>query len=685
MPYGEVKLIPGVNVERTPTLLEAGVSQSQLIRFKDGLAQKLGGWNKFYPFAVAGTPRDLHAWQDLNGANHLSVGTTTQLGIITAGGYQDITPQTLVTNPAPDFTTVMGSPVVTVSDPNVTNVTTYDSVLFNTPVAVGGLILTGLYPITQIVGASAYEITATTGAAAGVTDGGAVPEFTTGSGSALVSVLLAAHGQSVGSPAVFPIATTGNGVTIKGSYTVAAVADANNFTITVNQQASGSGSFAMNGGNAQLVYYINIGPAATGAGYGLGGYGLGGYGTGVATSAQTGTEITTDDWTSDNWGEILLACPDNGAVYQFDPTGGFANAGIVSSAPPFNSGIFVSVSEEILLCYGSTEILANAAVPGLGIAQDPLLVKWSDVGNYFDFVPLTTNQAGSYRIGIGSRIVGGAAVQNQNLFWTDLDLWAANYQGQPFVFGFNRIGVGAGAVSKHAFNAVRGNVYWMGPSNFYAYDTNGVHVVPCPVWDFVFQNLNTAFQQNVRALPNTPFNEVGWAFPSLASTNGENDSYVKMNILDPGAPWDYGSYARSAWIDQTILGPPIGATPSGIIYQHETSNDADGQPLAASFTTGYFYISEGEEFAFVDQVIPDMKWGTYAGSQNAQVMMTFNVLNYPGDAVTSYGPYTVTQATEYITVRFRARQMSITVASDDLGSFWRLGKVRYRFAPSGRR
>src|SRR5580765_6598773 len=93
MAYGEITLVPGVDVERTPTVQGAGYNQSQFIRFKAGLAQKLGGWQKYYPFAVAGVPRELHAWEDLNGTNHLGVGTTTQLGVITSGSFKDITPQ----------------------------------------------------------------------------------------------------------------------------------------------------------------------------------------------------------------------------------------------------------------------------------------------------------------------------------------------------------------------------------------------------------------------------------------------------------------------------------------------------------------------------------------------------------------------------------------------------------------
>ncbi|MGB8630649.1 MAG: hypothetical protein WCD69_14865, partial [Xanthobacteraceae bacterium] len=684
MPFGSVKLVPGVNVERTPTLLEAAISQSQLVRFKDALVQKLGGWMRFFQFNVPGIPRDLHAWQDLNQVDHLAVGTTTALGYITSNQYTDITPQTLTTNFAPNFTTTMGSPTVDVTDSNVDNVTIYDSIYFNTPVSVDSIILSGIYPIVEITGADSYDITAATNGVAGVTNGGVVPQFTTVSGSAIVQITFPASTSGLTaavSDYVFPIATTGNGVTIAGSYVVTAVLDANNFTITVLNQASGSGSFFMNSGNCQLVYYIAIGPPPVGGGYGLGTYGSGGYGTGTgAATTQMGTEITATDWTTDNWGEILLACPHGGGVYQYDPTAGFTNSQLVVTAPLFNGGIFISTTLQILVCWAST----NSSNAG-GYIQDPMLVRWSTVGDYTNFLVLATDQAGSFRIPIGSMIVGGAAVSNQNLIWTDQDLWAMNYVGPPFVFGFNQIGSGAGAVSSHAMQKLRGNVYWMGPENFFSLTGNGVSVIACPVWDFVFQNINTAFISNVRSMPNTPFNEAGWEFPSAASVSGENDSYVKFNILEPSSPWDYGTLQRSAWIDQNVFGSPISATSAGIIYQHETSPDADGSALVASFTTNYFMIADGEDFTFVDQIYPDMKWGLYPGTGGASIQMTFNVTNYPGDAPVSYGPYTVNQNTEYLSVRFRGRQMSITLQSSDVGSFWRLGRIRYRYAQSGRR
>jgi hypothetical protein len=682
MPFGGVKLIPGINVERTPTANEAGYAASQLIRWRDGLAQKMGGWANFYPLAVGGVPRALHAWQDLNQTNRLAVGTTTELDVITGSNLKSITPQTLLSDFPPDFTTTLGSPVVEIDDPNISTVTAFDSVFFNTPISVGGIILSGLYPIETVTGTTSYTVRAATNATAAVANGGAVPEFTTTSGSANVSVAFEDHGLSTVAPEntiVFPIPTAGNGVTIEGLYAVGTVTSVDAFVIPSSTQATASGSFDMNGGDAQLLYYISLGPPPAGVGFGIGGYGLGGFGTGVAQTVQQGTPITAEDWTLNNWGQLLLACPKDGGIYYWDPTGGFNNVSLISSGPIFNRGMFVSTSAQILIAFGST------VTQQIGVLQDPMLVQWSDSGNFFDWTPSEDNLARNFRIPIGSKIIAGMAVSNQNLIWTDLDLWVMNFIGFPNVYGFNKIGAGAGACSMHSVQQLRGGVYWMGRSNFYRYAGSGVEVVPCSVWDFVYQNLNTDFIENVRAMPNTGFNEVGYFFPTLASVGGECDAYVKQNITEPGQPWDYGYLPRSAWIDQNVFGPPIGAVPGGVIYQHETGYDAAGNPLSWSYTTGFFRIAEGEDYAFVDQWRPDFKFGEFGQAQTAQIQITFNVVNFPGDTPVQHGPYTVTQATQFLSTRFQGGLISMTVAGSDLGSFSRLGYVRYRYSPQGRR
>jgi hypothetical protein len=106
--------------------------------------------------------------------------------------------------------------------------------------------------------------------------------------------------------------------------------------------------------------------------------------------------------------------------------------------------------------------------------------------------------------------------------------------------------------------------------------------------------------------------------------------------------------------------------------------------MLSSFQTGYFVLSEADVKAFIDQVWPDMKWGQYGQTQNATVNLTFFVADYPGQTPQQFGPYPLTQATQFISPRFRGRLTSVLMSSNDIGSFWRIGKMRYRFCEDGK-
>lgn len=754
MPFSMVRLRPGIDVERTPTLNEAGYSQSNLIRWRDGLAEKIGGWTKFFPFVISGVIRALHAWQDLGGDDHLAVGSTLGLSVITDGTLEDLTPQTLTSNFNPNFATTSSSTTVVVDDSNVSNPTIYDSIEFLTPVSVGGVILSGVYPIDLVLGATSYDITAATAATAtransaitGITQanpavvtytgadnfangdlvyifgvvgmtqvngllftvagvntgantfqlsginstgytayssGGtvspsAVPRFTTTSGSSSLTVTFQDHGLSAASTFNFPISTTVGGLTISGTYTVFSVTDVDDFVITADSQASSSAVAFMNAGQARIRYYITLGPPSASTGYGIGTYGSGGYGTGTSPTQQTGTPITATDWSLDNWGEILLANPEGGGIYWWQPQTGFQNAKLVAEAPAYNNSIFIAMPAQILVTLGST------IQQSVGIQQDPLLIVWSDQENFFEWTVTATTQAGSFRVPTGSKIVGGLQTRNYACIWTDLDLWSMEYLGPPLVFGFNKIAANCGLIGNHAMAQLAGNVYWMGKSNFFGMTGQGIAPIPCSVWDFCFQDLDTVNQGKSVAASNTPFNEVLFFFPSASGGTGENDKYVKLNTMY--STWDYGVLARSAWIDQSVLGSPIAASPSsGLIYSQESGYDADGSAISASFTTGYWSLTEAEDFAFVDFVIPDFKYGTIAGTPGANITVTLLATDYPGDTPREYGPYNVTSTTKFISCRLRGRQMAARIESDDIGSFWRLGGIRFRMAIDGRR
>jgi len=280
-------------------------------------------------------------------------------------------------------------------------------------------------------------------------------------------------------------------------------------------------------------------------------------------------------------------------------------------------------------------------------------------------------------------IIGGLQCPQFGLISTDIDVWTMTYVGGIVIFNFTRVGTGCGFISSHACGVLAGNPYWMSNNNFFSLGAQGVVPMPCSVWDQVFQNLSSTYQTKVRAAVNSAFNEIAWFYPSAAST-GENDSYVRAHIEGSEFEWDYGTLARTAWYDVSVLGMPIGADPTGQLYQHETGTSITGVGLP-SFQTGWWTIGEGQEMASVDMVIPDFIWGLRSGAQNASVNITFYVVNFPGDTPRIFGPYTVTQATEFITLRARGRLMSALVQSSAASEFWRLGRIRFRWGRAGRR
>ncbi len=772
MPHANLKLIPGVDQNRTEALNEAAIWESNLIRFVpdrqgQGLPQKLGGWTKFISTAPwNSTVTALHAWSDISSNRHLAIGTDSSIWQSTgASTPNSISPQYYTTDLPVSITTVTGSADVVVTDVG-SNISSYDSVYFMTPISVNGIILSGLYSCKRnpAGSASSYILSAaniigvpTPATASGT--GGAVPTFTSSTtpSSPTVIVTLADHGYSVGSTFSVQVKTIVGTVEIYGDYIVTSVLSTSTFTIAASAAPASAVTVAMNGGDARVIYYIGQ-QALPPTGYGAGGYGYFGYGNNVDPAASTGRQysgttvstvgVTTTvtitgnyveipvgttvldtavtpniftvtastaginstfsftgtptgttfnvfqwgfvmpgadnastfdpDWSLDNWGEYLIASPHMGEIFFWQPAQNDGHLTIIPNAPLINEGFFVAMPERQIVAYGST-------FTGF---QDPMLIRWCDLGNFTNWIGTVVNQAGSYRIPKGSKIVGGIQGPQQGLLWTDLGLWSMQYVNLPLVYSFNEIASGCGLIGRKASGTMGGIVYWMSQSQFFRLSGTGVEPINCPIWDVIFQDIDPdpENQQKIRCAPNSRFGEIAWYYPTIGS-NGIPTKYVKYNTLLN--QWDYGTLTRTAWIDQSVNGAPIGASGDYFIYQHESDkedgtlyNDGDA-PMNSWFQTGYFSVQEGDLKTFLDQVWPDMKWGLYDQSQNASVTITFYTADYPGDTPKTYS-YTITQGTQFVTPRFRARLVSIRIESNDLNSFWRLGNIRYRYQPDGK-
>ena len=770
MPFETLRIIPSVDVEKTPADNASGISESNFIRWRDKIPEKRGGCTFYTNTQYAGTPKDLHAWTGLLNDKRLAIATTARLYIQSASlGTKDLTPIYNNVDIPPSIATVNGSSIVTVTDNLQANVSQYDTVVFNTPCYVRGVYLAGAYQVIAGITTNTYTIDAGIPATS-TGSGGVVPQFVTVQGQSEVTVNITGNPYQPGDQVSFNVETIVGGITIFGTYIVLqdSFSAGATFKFNANKTATSDDTQYMNYQNApdllNLTYWITLGPAAPGQGYGVGFYtsytetkvattastatiGLqyfatvnytgssefnagetavvsgvsvggyngswtitsigagsityevpgtlgagtggsisvahssGGYGTGIVPPLPSGIKLPATNWTTDNWGETLIACPQGGPLFYWSVNSGYFNASIISTGPLVNEGCFVSMPQQQLMAYGST----------YGSFQDPLQIRWSDVEDYFTWTPTSINQAGGYRIPTGSKIVRGIQGPTQQYWFTDVDLYVSQYIGTPFIYGFNKIGTGCGLIAQKAVAGYSTSLYWMSQKQFFVVSASGgVQPIPCSVWDYVFQNLNLNYTDNIIAGANAQFNEVNWFFPSATSTNGVPDSYVCYNVLYN--EWDYGKLSRTAWIDQSILGGPLSADADGYVYEQETSNTNAGNPINAYFTTGYFSLTNGNDLVFVDWMLPDMRWGGYAAAQNAQLTVYFNVVDYPGDTPTQYGPFIITKDTDYIEPRFRGRYVQIIVQSGAPGvpdpnpdTFWRLGSFRYRYATSGRR
>ena len=92
MPITSLKFRPGINKETTSYSNKGGWNDCDLVRFRFGYPEKLGGWEKYSGSTFLGTSRSLHAWANLEGNKYLGLGTELKFYIEESQGYNDITP-----------------------------------------------------------------------------------------------------------------------------------------------------------------------------------------------------------------------------------------------------------------------------------------------------------------------------------------------------------------------------------------------------------------------------------------------------------------------------------------------------------------------------------------------------------------------------------------------------------------
>jgi len=392
--------------------------------------------------------------------------------------------------------------------------------------------------------------------------------------------------------------------------------------------------------------------AGTKTGYGFGGYGAQEYGI-ERRNLIANTPATT--WTMDTWGQFLLACSNgDGKIYEWQL--GFSTptlAAPLTNAPTNNKAVMVT-SERIVFA--------------LGAGGNPRKVQWSDQENNTVWTPSALNQAGDFELVTTGSLMCGKRVRGIHMLWTDVDVHVAQYIGQPFIYGFEKIGSGCGLIAPQAVATVADtSAFWMSQSGFWMYDGT-VKPLPSDVSDFVFRNINTAQQSKIHAVHNSQFGEVWWFYPS--ATSNEIDSYVLYNYRENH--WSIGGLVRSCGSAPGTFDKPLMMGTDGYLYEHEVGVLNESESVYAE--SGPIQIGAGDNLMAVREVIPDEL-------NQGEVELMFSTKLYPNGDETDFGPYSTANPTS---VRFMGRQIKMKI-KQNTPSVWRVGTMRLDAVAGGRR
>ena len=621
MPLTKLQIAPGIDKQNTEYGAEGKWVDCDNVRFRYGLPEKIGGWEKVTSDALVGATRAILTYSALNGVKYAIYGTNKKLYAYSENSYGDITPTRATgTGNITQFTTTNTSTTVTVTD------SSHGALIgdFVTIASVGGAVngiaaanLQGEFEILTVPNANTYTIEAK--AAATSTGNASVTANATYQVNTGAAVSLFGYGWGAGTWSTSTWNTSREGLTgAEGVLLQSAKWALDNWGEDVLALQFDGGLFywdTSSGLSSNLASTTNVSGAPTKSRFML----VSGDDRHVICF---GTETTiADTSTQDN---MFLRWSSQETTNDWTPTA-------TNTAGSFR----LTDGNQI-----------NTAVRSRGA-----VMIWTDTALYqmqFIGAPLTF---GFKQIGSNCGAVGiNAAVDvSGTSFWMSDDSFFL-YDGavkkipctvQDHVF--DNINPNAKQDVFCAANSDFNEVMWFYPS------ANSTQIDRMVAYNYA-ENL--------------------WYVGTLART-----SWADSGVYDNPYAAEFEATDTTATIS-TITGLKAGRT---FVYIHETGSNDDGAAMANHIESGDIDIADGDNFMSVSRFIPDFK------NQTGTVDVTLKTRPYPTGTQTSHGSFDVTTSTTKVDTRIRGRQVAVRVSSDAVDDKWRYGTMRLDIKPDGMR
>ena len=622
----KVQVAPGVDKQSTEYGAEGRWTNTDNVRFRYGLPEKIGGWAKVTSDALVGAARGIITWFSLDGDQYAITGTNKKLYVYQNGSWYDITPIRSTGASITDFTTTASSTTVKVTDAAHGAIEGDFVTISSVSGAANGIAaanLEGEFEIQVVEDTNNYNIiaksAATTGGAASVT-GTAEYQINTNPATSILGYGWGAgpYGGVSGGPgwgkSRASLAAPNSVQLDSGKWSL------DNWGEDVLAQQLNGGLYywdtSASTTTVQRAVNTTVSNAPTSSRFML----VSGTDRHViccGTETNIGTPTTRD--------EMFIRWCDQENVNDWTPTA-------------------TNTAGTQRLTDGSKLVAAERSRGAVLLWTDTALYQMQLIGAPFTF---GFSQLGS---ACGACGLHATAESNGRAFWMGTDsffMFDGSVQKIPCSiedFVFKDIDEASQKDTFAALNSEFNEVTW-----FYA--STGSSVL----------DRSATFNYAERVWYNGTLARSSWA--------------------DKGVyQYPYAtSYSAS---DSTPTITTITGLTDGRSFMHaqENGNNADGSALSSEIKSGEFVIPEaGERLMSIKRFIPDFK--NLAGT--VQVELDFKL--YPTSTSTTNGPYSVTTSTTKVDTRARGRQGAIKITSSALDTTWRYGTYRADVQPDGMR
>ena len=622
----KVQVAPGVDKQSTEYGAEGRWTNTDNVRFRYGLPEKIGGWAKVTSDALVGAARGIITWFSLDGDQYAITGTNKKLYVYQNGSWYDITPIRSTGASITDVTTTASATTVKVTDAAHGAIEGDFVTISSVSGAANGIAaanLEGEFEIQVVEDTNNYNIiaksAATTGGAASVT-GTAEYQINTNPATSILGYGWGAgpYGGVSGGPgwgkSRASLAAPNSVQLDSGKWSL------DNWGEDVLAQQLNGGLYywdtSASTTTVQRAVNTTVSNAPTSSRFML----VSGTDRHViccGTETNIGTPTTRD--------EMFIRWCDQENVNDWTPTA-------------------TNTAGTQRLTDGSKLVAAERSRGAVLLWTDTALYQMQLIGAPFTF---GFSQLGS---ACGACGLHATAESNGRAFWMGTDsffMFDGSVQKIPCSiedFVFKDIDEASQKDTFAALNSEFNEVTW-----FYA--STGSSVL----------DRSATFNYDERVWYNGTLARSSWA--------------------DKGVyQYPYAtSYSAS---DSTPTITTITGLTDGRSFMHaqENGNNADGSALSSEIKSGEFVIPEaGERLMSIKRFIPDFK--NLAGT--VQVELDFKL--YPTSTSTTNGPYSVTTSTTKVDTRARGRQGAIKITSSALDTTWRYGTYRADVQPDGMR